>query len=536
MTWGRAVVLLGIAVLALLGFFQFPGHTWLQQDTQIYVPMFEHIWDPTILPNDIVAAKPHLAYTLYDETAIVLRWITRVPFHLVLAAEQIFFRILELLGVFLLARSFALSRVAAFVVTAGFGLGAYIAGPEVLTFEYEPVPRGFALGCLMLAVGLAASDRLMLAGIAAGVAVLIHAPTAAPVCLVLIVIAVRRRTWKPVVPWLTAGLLVWVASRFQAGGTELQPLFARITPDWEQIERVRAAYNWVSTWVNPLIWQYVLYFALAMAALWRLRPRCGRLFSIGLPLLGFASVPFAYLCTEVAKWSLMPQVQPARTLLWVTAFTVILGAAAATRAAGRGLWWESIAWFTVSFAIPFEARTFRITMLHLALAVGLAALATVALLLRRSKPLAAAMLAVAIVAPYFVIPLLGHVKNYPSLHNPELDSLAEYARSNTPKNAIFFFPDAGKALYPGLFRAEAIRPVYVDWKAGGQVNYFHSLALEWWKRWNQTRSASLDHLRESGITYAVVKKENRLYGLEPVYSNDRFLVYAIGTSNVSVGR
>ena len=28
-----------IAALALLTFFQFPGHTWLQQDTQIYAPV-----------------------------------------------------------------------------------------------------------------------------------------------------------------------------------------------------------------------------------------------------------------------------------------------------------------------------------------------------------------------------------------------------------------------------------------------------------------------------------------------------------------
>ena len=33
--------------LALLTFFQFPGHTWLQQDSQIYVPILEHLRDPT---------------------------------------------------------------------------------------------------------------------------------------------------------------------------------------------------------------------------------------------------------------------------------------------------------------------------------------------------------------------------------------------------------------------------------------------------------------------------------------------------------
>src|SRR5436305_12203229 len=75
--------------LALLTFYQFPGHTWLQQDTQIYAPILEHLRDPGVLRNDIVVQQPHLAYSLYDEVAIGLRAVTGLGFHEVLAAQQL---------------------------------------------------------------------------------------------------------------------------------------------------------------------------------------------------------------------------------------------------------------------------------------------------------------------------------------------------------------------------------------------------------------------------------------------------------------
>jgi hypothetical protein len=165
------------------------------------------------------------------------------------------------------------------------------------------------------------------------------------------------------------------------------------------------------------------------------------------------------------------------------------------------------------------------------LALGLALLAASAELLRRFRA-AAVALAAAIVAPYFVIPMAGQVRNYPNLHTPELHELASFARANTPKDAVFLFPDAGKALYPGLFRAEAIRSVYVDWKAGGQVNYFHSLAEEWWTRWQAAMSgqdiaANLVRFRELGIDYVVMKKNHPIAGMEPVYLNGGHIVYRL---------
>ena len=74
--WAGAAIL----AISLLHFFQFPGHTWLQSDTQIYAPILEHMWDPTVLGKDLIVQHPHVAFTLYDETAIALRKATGLDF------------------------------------------------------------------------------------------------------------------------------------------------------------------------------------------------------------------------------------------------------------------------------------------------------------------------------------------------------------------------------------------------------------------------------------------------------------------------
>jgi len=554
-------VLASLIALALLGFFQFPGHTWLQQDTQIYIPIFERLWDPTALPNDLVASKPHVSFTIYDETAIALRWITRTSFEIVLESEQFIFRVLQLAGVYLLARALGLGRHPSIAVAAFFGLGATVIGPAVLTFEYEPTPRAFALGLLFLAVGLmvrgypivaghasagaissepnkptrgSAADqgvRPTLAGCAAGIAFLYHPPTAIPVWIVFILIALHRRDYRLLIPLAGAAVTLALAAHFQTGTTEPQPIFDRIDPGWEKLERFRASYNWVGMWVDPLIWQYLFFWALTLIAVWRVGRKCCQWFTLGLPLIGILSVPVSYVLTERLKWALMPQVQPARALLWVTAFAAILSAAAGIRAAERRIWWEALLWLTVVFAIPMQARIFEITGVRLLLAIGLAVVACAAVAVKGHR-FAKPALALAIATPYFAIPVLGGVVNYPRLHTPELTQLADYARANTPQNAMFLFPDAGQAVYPGLFRADAIRDVYVDWKAGGQVNYFRSLAEDWWTRWQATMSGrdiagNLPRFRALGIDYIVLKRTNAIWGINGVYANDGYIVYRL---------
>src|SRR5437879_783361 len=134
---------------ALLTFFQFPGHTWLQQDTQIYAPILEHLRDPGVLRNEIVVQQPHLAYSLYDEVALGLRAASGLRFRELLAAQQIATRALGVWGLLLLAQALGLGWGESVAVAAICSLGVVVAGPSVLTVEYEPTPRAFAVPLLV---------------------------------------------------------------------------------------------------------------------------------------------------------------------------------------------------------------------------------------------------------------------------------------------------------------------------------------------------------------------------------------------------
>jgi hypothetical protein len=137
----------------------------------------------------------------------------------------------------------------------------------------------------------------------------------------------------------------------------------------------------------------------------------------------------------------------------------------------------------------------------------------------------------AVTAAFFAIPVLGGVVNYPHLHSPELAQFSEWARGSTPKDSIFLFPDAGRALYPGIFRSEALRAVYVDWKGGGQVNYLKGFGDQWWFRWQETMArgftpAALPKYEALGVAYVVLLPENRL-PRQAAFENARFAVYPL---------
>jgi hypothetical protein len=509
---GRLGVACCLAVLTLIGFFVFPGHTYLQSDTQIYVPMMERIADPSAFPGDLVATKPHLSYTIYDEIAIGLH----LPFQITLTAEQIVFRALQLWGVYLLAAALGLAPLAALAVTAIAGLGATIPGPSVLLMEYEPIPRGYAIGLIFLAIGLAAQGRLVWASVAASAGFLYHAPTTFPFWLCFLPLILWKRQWRALVPLLAAAGIILLVAHFQAGVIERQHFFFRIDPEFEKLQRMRASYNWVSVWAGALMPQYVFLWIASLVAYWRVRGAHGHAWApvlLCLPIIGLLSVPFSYVMLERLKWGLMPQYQPARALLFVTAFALILGAAAAVRAAH---WMEAFAWFTLVLAIPMkEPRQWALV----------AGLALVCALAPRK------LLLIPLTAAYFLMPA-----NYAHLETPQLGQLEEFAKTKTSPDAMFVFPEAGHALYPGIFRVRAKRSVYVDWKSGGQVNYYRSLAEEWWARWQQLhglqdrshyRTEDLAQLAAEGIDYVVLPAADELTGRSPVFRNDQFLVYRV---------
>ncbi|HTM52326.1 MAG TPA: DUF6798 domain-containing protein [Bryobacteraceae bacterium] len=540
----KSGLLLSVAVLALtcLNFFQFPGHTYLQQDTQIYLPILEHMWDPSVLADDLLVQKPHVSFTIYDETVIALRKLTGLPFRILLEGQQFLFRALGIWGLYLMASAAGLSMAASLLVAAIVSLGATISGPSVLTFEYEPTPRGFALPVIFLAVGLAAHGRYLAAGLAASVAFLLHAPTTYPFWVVYGVLALlpshRRRDLLYGVAALVFALAVlWIASRAQAGGAQVQTFLSTLDAPQEALQRMRAPYIWISIWAPVWLLHYLFLYAVTLLGVARLRRQLSpdlRFFALGLPLTGILSIPLSYLMLEHLKLAVASQFQPLRALLFVTLMVTLLAGVAACVAIREQRYLESIVWLILAYLIPTNTRVLEFPPQHRILVVlALSGLALAALWADQRKFRSAwPAVAAAAVTAFFVIPVYGKVRNYPSLHNPALDELSAWARSSTPKSAVFLFPDAGRDLHPGIFRSEALRSVYIDWKSGGQVNYFKDFGEQWWSRWQDLMArppAERDwtELAEKGIGFLVLKPGHKLAGRQPVFENDKFVVYAL---------
>jgi hypothetical protein len=523
----RLPVAAAICALTLLNYFQFPGHTYLQADTQIYVPILEHIWDPSALPGDLIVQKPHVSFTLYDEVAEGLRKLTGLPFRLVLAGEQIFFRALGIFGLYLIASSAGLPATASLLVTAIVSLGATIGGPSVLSFEYEPTPRGFAVPLLFLGIGLIAQGRYLGGSIAGSAAFLLHAPTAYPFWAVYLILALARRKLYTFAPLLAAAVLLWIAAHFQAGAAQAMTFFTRLDGAQESVQRLRASYVWISLWASQWLPHYAFLYAVtlvAVARLWKALTPDLRFFAIGLPLIGMLSVPISYLTLEKMKLAVIPQFQPLRALLFVSVMAALLAAIAACMAVQRNRYWEAIPWLVVAYLIPVNTNTVQLPPAN-RVAVVLALTGLALLGLRHWS-----LTAVAAVAAFFVIPLCGKVINYTPLHNAALAELSQWARASTPKSAVFLFPDANRELYPGVFRAEALRSVYVDWKAGGQVNYFKDFGEQWWSRWQEVMAKPFDpancaRYAALGIDYIIVKPDHKLTGRTPAFENSRYVAY-----------
>jgi hypothetical protein len=257
---------------------------------------------------------------------------------------------------------------------------------------------------------------------------------------------------------------------------------------------------------------------------------------VGLLAVGLLSVPVSYVFLDRLKWILMPQFQPGRGLLFITAFAGIGGAIAAGKAAAAGRRLETLLWLLPAFAIPIEPRIFDLFRPEPAGLVTLAAVSALAALALTAEASrwrwASGIWAVAVLLPFWMIHSVAGTVNYPPLHSAELDQLSAWAKSATPKDSMFLFPDAGREIYPGVFRAKAIRAVYTDWKAGGQVNYHRSFAGEWWDRYRTTVQpgfdpSKLEWFELAGIDYLVLKPAHKILGKVPAYENSKFVVYRL---------
>ena len=571
---------LGLVLLALLSYFQYPGHIYLESDTQIYVPMFERFENLGLLGRDPMAVRAHTAFTLYDELVRAARRVTGLPLEAALGVLHVVVRVTLLAGVFLITRAMGLSEGLALACAGVYALGGVVRGPSVLLVEYEPVPRAFALGPVALGIGFAAHRRYLAAGLAGAAAFLLHATTAAPFWAVYAVLLFvpdepeeMKARLRGLMPLAAAALALKVAAALQPGVGEPQALLGRVDEAWERLLRMRAAYVWVSEWPSIYFWQYAAMLAAAAAAYWRLRHFIQpvlRFFVTGLVALGVASLPVSYLLLEKLKGAMLPQIQPLRTILFLEMFTMLLALVMAFELACKqqrpaaAAWWAAlalavgvdarllfvlapvaIAWLSsspwrwagvaaagaIAWSKPFGMALWKESyrgelLVVLLLAAGMG---TAASLLVRRRAAGAAMAAV-VIAAFFLIPGKARFHWSGQPQNPELGAVSDWARWQTDVNAVFLFADAGRGIDPGIFRARAARALYVDWKGGGQMNFFHEFSRIWWFRWQETlaepfRAERLPRFRELGIDYVVLSPKSRLPDRPPVFENSKYLLY-----------
>jgi Domain of unknown function (DUF6798) len=528
--------LAGLALLSLtlLGFFYYPGHTILQSDTQIYIPILQHIEDPTVLRNDIMAVRPHVSFTLYDEAALWLHRLTGFSFEQVLTGQQFIYRAVGLSGIYLFMIAAGLNPLMAWLATAILSLGANIMGPAVLIMEYEPVPRGFALPFLIFSLAMVARAEWRWAAVAATIAFAFHPPTAFAYAAILGLVLLWRKHFAALGLLAIGPLLIVITILLQPAPSERAPFFGVIDPSIEAIQRLRAAYNWVGMWAGKWMWFYIVLWIAGFAAWRRVRTNFSRelsLFLLSLPAIGIISVPLSYWLLDQKKWVLMPQFQPGRYLLFVTLIAMMLGCIAAIRAAERKRYFETFVFFVAPLiATGAEWDTEKLTALRLLLVCALALLVAAAAILRSP----AWMVVVAGFIPFLVFPEIAGIQNYPAIHTGELDDLARWARENTSKDAVFQFADTGRRLEPGIFRVRAKRALYADWKSGGQVNFLKSFAETWGERWKiVSKPQPVDVYAKLGIDYVVFQSANRQPGHTPVFQNREWVVYDLRKESTS---
>jgi hypothetical protein len=525
-----------VAVLTGLGYFVFPGHTYLQADTQIYVPMMERIYNPVLFSNDLMITRPHLALTAYDEIATGLRDYAGLDFEHGLKLEQLIFRACAAAGLLLIALRFGLALPGAFLAAASVILNAGGLGPGVT--EPEPVARAFALGLLLLGVGLAMHGRFLEAGVIAGVGVLIHPTTMAPFWMVAAFVVVRRGA-RPILlaPFLPAAGALLLLMHFQKGGTEPLDFFRRLDAFQEVMQRRYMGFSFVSEWNAKGALDCVCECALAGAGFWRLRERLVspvREWLGGFAVVAVLSIPFSWIVLDQLHWAMAGPWDPIRALLYIPLLAMLLSAARGIFAAGEGRWWEAAVWFTIALALPvkYSLLTWYVNPWLIVLVLALAGASTAgAFFAGRTRGIT---LIAAGVLPFLVLRASGLVPAPEPVDSPELRELAAWAQGASDETAVFLFADDGHFGGSGAFRARALRSVYVDYEGRALVNYFPEFTAEWARRWRDVheghwlvRAEDFRDLAERRIDFVVVRKEHAITGKKAEFMNSRYVAYRV---------
>ena len=483
------LLLLGICAITYLEFSFYPGHTFLEGETQPLVAMMERLQSPGFLSRDLAAINPNLTYTIYDEVTLFLCRVTTHNFQWALAAQQIAFRFAGVLGVLLLCLAADIRRLAAVAVTALASAGIVLPGIHLSLTDPEPVPFAFALALSVAAFGLLANHKPLLAGLLGGVALAYQPSIASIFWLFVVGTFVFRREFRPVLrptfpSLIVFGLLLANAAQLQSGRGESQPLFQAIPDAWMRLQLYRTPELWVSTW-NP--WLFLFYSFVVVAsgfALRQLWPALGPLprhlftFLLGLGLL---AVPGAFVGVQVFRSAILSEAQLPRVLAFLFLTALILCASVGLKHWNRNQKLKASLWLIPVFMTPF--------------------------LLRVPWP-----------------------SNKQRAESQSIRSIADWAASNTWGGSMFLFPDLGKSAIPGKFRGISMRALYSDWESGRLVGVFPQLGAEWYQRWIETGAPTysvmnLQKLLNLPVEYVVLQHQHCLAGVKPEVTTPDFVVY-----------
>jgi hypothetical protein len=108
--------------------------------------------------------------------------------------------------------------------------------------------------------------------------------------------------------------------------------------------------------------------------------------------------------------------------------------------------------------------------------------------------------------------------------------MAAWAEGSTWGSSLFQFPDAGKAIDPGIFRALSRRSLWADWQSGLIADVSDEAGQEWWSRWQANMAdnystTGLQGMLPLPIDYYVLRQNHRLAGIKAVYENSEYVVY-----------
>jgi hypothetical protein len=492
--WRTPVVIIALALVAWLEFNYFPGHSYLASSSQIYVAALEHLDTPGFLSRDLVAGHPNLALTVYDEFTLLLHRSCHISLAQVLLVQHFLARLAGLFGLFLVCRSAGLGHFSSAGLAAVINVGTYLPGPELWLFDPEPVPRAFAFGLVLLALGFLARGKPLLGGFSAGCALLFDPLIAAPFWLTLIVAAICDRKLRRVLRSLAAVFLVFTLllanlAQLQQGTPDAQDLLRRFSLQIAAIDRFRTPERWLTLWPSAFVYLYLAAFVIGVWALTRIWPFLNRQTRWLVTLLSFFGVlalPASAFLLDANRLPLLLKLAPLELL----AFTFLL------------------AWLFWAIAAAHAWRTKRIRE---------------------------ALIWSLLVAAGFLL-AFGHSIRQPIF--PNTAKLAAWADNNTWGSSLFFFADAQRSAYPGRFRADSRRAVWVDWEGGRHLNQDLSIASEWWRRWHAAVDTTLSgqwlqRMLDEPIDYFVFDPKLALEAntggqrriLKPVFRDNHFAVY-----------